>query len=172
MKRSTKQLTLAAVLSLAAVSAMADMNSSTDTYVGGDFGLANATGIGNSGTSFGAFVGQEWNRSYGVELGYNHFPSANGTSIYSVSVMGFDTLYFDDAKTIGAVGELGGNHSNIAGYGTSVSGFALSFGAGLRYNFNQNVEGRLMYVRNGLANNAYYSQTADNLIALGAAYHF
>ncbi len=172
MKSSIKQLTLAAVLSLAAASAMADMNAATDTYVGGDLGRANATGIGNSGTAYGAFVGQEWNRSFGVELGYNHFPSANGVSIYSVSVTGFDTLYFDNAKTIGAVGELGGNYSNVSGYGTGVSGVAFSFGAGLRYNFDKNVEGRLMYVRNDLANNTYYSQNAENLITLGVAYHF
>lgn len=172
MKRYTKQLAVAAALSLAAASAVADMSAATDTYVGGDIGLANAVGIGNSGMSYGAFAGQEWNRSYGVELGYNHFPSANGISIYSVSVTGFDTLYFDDAKTVGVIGELGANRTNVSGYGTGVSGFAMTFGAGLRYNFDKNVESRLMYVRNDLPNNSYYSQNADNLITLGVAYHF
>jgi hypothetical protein len=173
MKSSIKQLTLAAVLSLAAASSMADMNAATDTYVGGDLGRANSTGIGNSGTAFGAFVGHEWNKEYGVELGYNHFPSANGVSIYSISVTGFDTLYFDNAKTIGAIGVLGGNYSNASGYaGSSMSGVAASFGAGLRYNINSNIDARLMYIRNDLANNSYYSQNAENLITLGAAWHF
>ncbi|WP_297479270.1 outer membrane beta-barrel protein [Ferrovum sp.] len=173
MKSSVKQLTLAAIMSLAAASAMADMSAPTDTYVGGDLGRANAIGIGNSGTAYGAFIGHEWNKEFGVELGYNHFPSANGVSIYSISVTGFDTLYFDNAKTIGAVGVLGGNYSNASGYaGSSVSGVALSFGAGLRYNVTNNIETRLMYVRNDLANNTYYSQNAENLITLGVAYHF
>ena len=173
MKSTIKQLSLAAILSLAAASAMADMSQSQDTYVGGDLGRANSTGIGNSGTAYGAFVGHEWNKEFGAELGYNHFPSANGVSIYSISVTGFETLYFDSAKTIGVMGVLGGNYSNASGYaGSSVSGVALSFGAGLRYNITNNIDARLLYVRNDLANNTYYSQNAENLITLGAAWHF
>ena len=173
MKSTIKQLSLAAILSLAAASAMADMSAAQDTYVGGDLGRANSTGIGNSGTAYGAFVGHEWDKSFGVEMGYNHFPSTNGVSIYSISVMGFDTLYFDNANTVGVMGMMGGNYSNTSGYaGYGVSGIAFSFGAGLRYNITNNIDARLLYVRNDLANNSYYSQNAENLITLGAAYHF
>ena len=103
--------------------------------------------------------GTNGTRVSGYEMGYNHFPSANGVSIYSISVTGFDTLYFDNANTIGLMGVLGGNYSNASGYaGSSVSGVAFSFGAGLRYNITNNIDARLMYVRNDLANNTYYSQ--------------
>ena len=81
MKSTIKQLSLAAILSLAAASAMADMNATSDYYVGGQLGASNSAVVNESGAIYGIFGGREFDRSTGFEVGYNHFPNFGGSAV-------------------------------------------------------------------------------------------
>ncbi len=176
----SKQAIIVALLPLALSTAA--MAAGSDTYVGVTAGQSQMLGNGlstNTGNEFGVFLGHDFTRwagiTWGGEVSYNTLGNFSGLGVNGHSSEAdaslIATYYLDPANRLGIYGKVGYDHTWVSVAGGTQSEDGAAYGAGLRYFFTRQVEGRFGY--------QYYAVGGSNLLsnhesswALGAAYHF
>jgi OOP family OmpA-OmpF porin len=138
-----KKIALAATLAIAATSSFAQVRPSV--YAGIDVGSTKLDGISDRQSSFGGFVGYQFNQSMAVEAGYRRLADFDDVTINQThaSVIGILPLQ----SNFNIYGRLGYNHLETktgllyAGLNGSESG--VLYGVGVGYNFSPNIMVRL-----------------------------
>ena len=173
-----KQIALVALLFFtAATTAWANENSS-GYYLGltAGQGVTAASNLtSDTGNAFGAFVGKDLDRNWGVEAAYNTLGNFSGygysghSNEFDVSLIG--TYYFDPKNMLGLYGKVGVDRTWVSANGMTSGDTGGTYGFGLRYNATRQIEARLgmQYYGTGTSNPYYNHNTAWNM---GVAYHF
>ena len=138
-----KKIALAATLAIAATSSFAQVRPAV--YAGIDVGSTKLDGISDRQSSFGGFVGYQFNQSFAVEAGYRRLADFDNVTINQThaSVIGILPLQ----SNFNIYGRLGYNHleakvsAPFSGLTDSTSG--VLYGVGFGYNFTPNITARL-----------------------------
>jgi OOP family OmpA-OmpF porin len=138
-----KKIALAATLAIAATSSFAQVRPSV--YAGVDVGSTKLDGISDRQSSFGGFVGYQFNQNMAVEAGYRRLADFDDVTINQThaSVIGILPLQ----SNFNIYARLGYNHlearasAPFAGTVGSTSG--VLYGVGVGYNFTPNITARL-----------------------------
>lgn len=138
-----KKIALAATLAIAATSSFAQVRPSV--YAGVDVGSTKIDGISDRQSSFGGFVGYQFNDSFAVEAGYRRLADFDNITVNQThaSVIGILPLQ----SNFNIYGRLGYNNldvKNSTAFGSlkdSTSG--VLYGVGVGYNFTPNITARL-----------------------------
>lgn len=138
-----KKIALAATLAIAATSSFAQVRPSV--YAGVDVGSTKIDGISDRQSSFGGFVGYQFNDSFAVEAGYRRLADFDNITVNQThaSVIGILPLQ----SNFNIYGRLGYNNldvKNSSSFGSlkdSTSG--VLYGVGVGYNFTPNITARL-----------------------------
>ncbi len=173
-----KQIALVAILIIAATTTAMATENSSGYYVGvtAGQGVTAASNLtSDTGNAFGAFVGKDLNRYFGIEATYNTLGNFSGygysghSNEFDVSLIG--TYYFDPKDVVGLYGKVGVDHTWVTANGNTSGDTGGTYGFGLRYNATRQIEARLglQYYGTGSSNAYYNHNTAWNL---GVAYHF
>ncbi|HEU4372970.1 MAG TPA: outer membrane beta-barrel protein [Telluria sp.] len=138
-----KKIALAATLAIAATSSFAQVRPAV--YAGVDVGSTKLDGVSDRQSSFGGFVGYQFNQSMAVEAGYRRLADFDDVTINQThaSVIGILPLQ----SNFNIYARLGYNHLETrtgllhAGLDGSTSG--VLYGVGVGYNFTPNITARL-----------------------------
>jgi OOP family OmpA-OmpF porin len=138
-----KKIALAATLAIVATSSFAQVRPSV--YAGVDVGSTKIDGISDRQSSFGGFVGYQFNQSFAVEAGYRRLADFDNITVNQThaSVIGILPLQ----SNFNIYGRLGYNNldvKNSTAFGAlkdSTSG--VLYGVGVGYNFTPNITARL-----------------------------
>lgn len=138
-----KKIALAATLAIAATSSFAQVRPSV--YAGVDVGSTKIDSVSDRQSSFGGFVGYQFNQSFAVEAGYRRLADFDNVTVNQThaSVIGILPLQ----SNFNIYGRLGYNNldvKNTASFGglkDSTSG--VLYGVGVGYNFTPNITARL-----------------------------
>lgn len=149
-----KSAVAVAALAFAAVGAQAQTANLTPStalsgvYAGGSIGSTKITDVGTK-IGFGGYVGYNITPNFAVEAGAANLGTQKysgvdiDTSNYNVSVVGS----FPVAPAINVFGRVGYGSLTAGVNGVSASTNSALFGAGVRYNINQNLAVRGEYTR-------------------------
>ncbi len=127
-----------AILSSAAFAADAQM------YAGADVGRTKIDGFSDRETSYGAFLGYQFNPNVGIEAGYRRLAdfTVSNTNVtldqVALSVVGTMPL----SSGFSVFGRLGYNHITATGNSTAATSGGL-YGIGMGYDFTPTVTARL-----------------------------
>jgi OOP family OmpA-OmpF porin len=138
-----KKIALAATLAIAATSSFAQVRPAV--YAGVDVGSTKIDGISDRQSSFGGFVGYQFNQSFAVEAGYRRLADFDNVTVNQThaSVIGILPLQ----SNFNIYGRLGYNNLDVknstpfGGLKDSTSG--VLYGVGVGYNFTPNITARL-----------------------------
>jgi opacity protein-like surface antigen len=139
-----KKIALAATLAIAASSSFAQQVRPS-VYAGVDVGSTKLDGISDRQSSFGGFVGYQFNQSFAVEAGYRRLADFDDVTINQThaSVIGILPLQ----SNFNIFGRLGYNHlesrASAPFSGTIGSTSGVLYGVGVGYNFTPNITARL-----------------------------
>lgn len=139
-----KKIALAATLAIAASSSFAQQVRPS-VYAGVDVGSTKLDGISDRQSSFGGFVGYQFNQSFAVEAGYRRLADFDDITINQThaSVIGILPLQ----SNFNIYGRLGYNHlesrTSAPFSGTIGSTSGVLYGVGVGYNFTPNITARL-----------------------------
>jgi OOP family OmpA-OmpF porin len=138
-----KKIALAATLAIAATSSFAQVRPSV--YAGVDVGSTKIDGISDRQSSFGGFVGYQFNQSFAVEAGYRRLADFDNITINQThaSVIGILPLQ----SNFNIYGRLGYNNLDVKNSfpNTSLTDTTsgVLYGVGFGYNFTPNITARL-----------------------------
>lgn len=146
-----KKIAIAAALVLSSgVAIAADAN---PIYAGVDLGSTKVDDLGGRKTSFGGFVGYQFNQNIAVEGGYRRLASVTVSGVdvdlnqAHVSVLGIAPL----GNGFNLYGRLGYNNidasASVAGKSATASTSGALFGIGAGYSFSPNVTVRAEFQR-------------------------
>ncbi|MBI3228767.1 MAG: outer membrane beta-barrel protein [Burkholderiales bacterium] len=146
-----KKIVIAATLALSASAAMAaDV---TPFYAGVDLGTTKVDGLDGRKTSFGGFLGYQFNENFAAEAGYRRLASYSAPGIdvdlnqAAISVLGIAPV----GNGFSIYGRLGYNHIEASASGSGVKATASTsgglFGIGAAYNVAPNVAVRAEFQR-------------------------
>lgn len=134
-----KKLVIASALSLIASASFAQ--TAPSVYAGVDIGSTKADGFDGRETSYGAFVGYNFNENFALEGGYRQLYNVDGEKANQVALSGIATMPLSGGFNV--YGRLGYNRLSAKGpdYNEHVS--RVLYGAGVGYAFTPTIMGRV-----------------------------
>lgn len=141
-----KKIAIAAALAVVASSSFAQDNQvRPSVYAGVDVGSTKIDGISDRQSSFGGFVGYQFNQSLAVEGGYRRLADFDNVTINQTHVSAIGILPLQSNFNI--YGRLGYNHleTRLSAPFTGAKGSTdgVLYGVGVGYNFSPNITARL-----------------------------
>lgn len=154
------------LIATAVAAALAAGQASAQLYVGAGVGSSKTD---NREDSFKGYIGYQFDRTWGLEFGYNDLGQYRGSDVESWTLAGTGTMHLNERWSL--LGKLGAaaNRPQFAG---SDDRTELLMGVGLGYSFNKNIGLRLEYEDFGKLSKNGGSSSKGNNTSLSVKYTF
>lgn len=112
------------------------------------FNAGRADYPGSNGDAYSLYTGGMWGQNFGLEFGATDFGKAGDRDAYGFNVSAVGRLPLTPAFSL--FGKLGALYSRTEVAGAKESGWGETYGAGVDFNFTQNLTAVLQYDRSRL----------------------